>query len=168
MCRVASLSLCALLVLSCGDSDVIEGVTDECTLDPIVRARMVRGAIDCSPESASAGPIPYYIVAEQPPGDDAVIECIRDALGSRRDAVYLSQLIIGIDSMFRSAKLVSANGRASLLSYDSSPTGQGTGGNTVFLFNCAPFAVDPTLGCEGEGEGQLVCSQDPRVRATFR
>ena len=168
MCRSVSFALGSLLALGCGDADVIEGVTEECILDPIVEARIVRGAIDCSPEYSDELPVTVYLAAEQPNDDGGVVQCMRDALASRRDSVYLSQLIAGTDSITRTAKLISANGRANLLTYDSSPSGQGAGGNTVILFDCAPFGVAPDLGCEGERGRRLVCSHDDRVRTTFR
>ena len=147
---------------------MIDGVTDECTIEPIVQARVARGAVDCSPEYPDEYPVPIYIAAEQPIDERPVIECIGAAVESGRDAVYLSQLVSGTDSLFRSAKLVSANGSARLLSYDSSSSGQGIGGNTVVLLECAPFGVDPTLRCSDERSRELVCTHDERVRATFR
>ena len=160
-------SLSALLVLGCGDSEVIDGVTDECTLGPIVQAQLLRGAVDCSPEYADEFPVPVYIAVEQPSNDDVVIDCIRDAVRSQRDSVYLSQLIVGTDSIGGTAKLVSANGRARLLTYDSSPSGQGMGGNTVVLFECAPFGVAPDLGCEDERGQEWVCSHDVYLRTRY-
>jgi len=167
MHRTLPWSLSALLALGCGDSDAIEGLTDECTLGPIVQEQILRGAVDCSPEYADEFPVPLFIAVEQPNNDDVVIDCIRDAVRSRRDAVYLSQLVVGTDSIGGSAKLVSANGRARRLTYDSSPTGQGIGGNTVVLYECAPFTIAPDLRCEDERRRELLCSHDKYLQTRY-
>lgn len=93
---------------------------------------------------------------------------MRDALARRRASVYLGQIQFGFDSQLRWAKLVSAAGTATASSYDSSPEGQGSGSNTIFRFECAPFTRAPDLGCDGEDEGELVCSQSARIRAEYR
>jgi hypothetical protein len=51
---------------------------------------------------------------------------------------------------------------------DSSPEGQGSGSNTIFRFECAPFTKAPDLGCDSQDEGELVCSQSARLRAEYR
>jgi hypothetical protein len=102
----------------------------------------------------------------------------RAALASRNDAVYLSELIAGADSLWRTAKLVSADGEAWLLTYDSSPSGQGIGSNTVVLYDCAPFELAPHLSGQEQRLLQVVCTHDepcgrgcasdPAARSTAR
>ncbi len=168
MFRFLSGALGALMLVGCGDSNELDGVTAECILDPIVEELRLSGAVDCSPEPDPDGlPLPYYIAAEQT-DDTQVLDCIRDALASRKDAIYLSELISGIDSLLRTAKFVNADGETRFLWYDSSPTGQGSGSNTMVLYECAPFSEDPSLGCEDERLVRLVCTQDERLRASFR
>lgn len=153
-----------LMPLSCGDSG-LDGLTGECILPPIVEASLARGTVDCSPEfDPDEGPVPLLVAIERM-YDDAVVQCIRDALTSGKAAVYLSELVAGTDSLIQSAKFVSANGNTTRLTYDSSPTGQGTGGNTVILSECAPFSVAPNLGCQDESSQRTVCSHSvPRGR----
>jgi hypothetical protein len=161
------LAIGVLSGLGCGDDGQLPGVTDECILDTIVDARIRGGDVDCAPKYD--GSIPMEILfGEQPVDETPAIACIRDALAKRRASVYLGQIQFGTDSQFRWAKLVSATGIATALGYDSSPEGQGTGSNTIFRFECAPFTKAPDLGCDSRDEGELVCSQSARTRAEYR
>lgn len=153
--------------LGCGDDDQLAGVTDECILDTIVDARIQFGDVDCSPRYDGSVPM-VVLLGEQPVDGTPAIACIRDALARRRSAVYLSQIQLGFDSQLRWAKLVSATGKATALSYDSSPEGHGSGSNTIFQFECEPFTEAPGLDCIGEEEGELLCSQSRRIRAEYR
>jgi hypothetical protein len=93
----------------------------------------------------------------------------RAALASRNDAVYLSELIAGADSLWRTAKLVSTDGEAWLLTYDSSPSGQGIGSNTVVLYDCAPFELAPHLSGGTAARNSGCCLHARRaVRARLR
>jgi len=161
------LALGALSGLGCGDDGQLAGVTDECILDTIVDARIDSGAVDCSPRYDEGVPMEVFF-GQQPVDETAGIACMRDALAQRRASVYLGQLQHGIDSLVRWAKLVSPTGKATALSYDSSPEGQGSGSNTIFRFDCARFTKAPDLGCDGEDEGEFVCSQSERIRAEYR
>jgi hypothetical protein len=156
-----------LSVLGCGGGDQLAGVTDECILDTIVEAHIRRGAVDCSPQYD--GSVPMIVLYGGQPVDEAPgIACMRGALAKHRAAVYLSQIHSGTDSQLRGAKLVSATGKATVFSYDSSPEGQGAGSNTIFRFECPSFAKAPDLGCDGHDEGKLVCSQSASTRAEYR
>lgn len=157
-----------IVLLGCGDSNEIEGLTDECILEPIVRARLARGAVNCSSEFAfGEEAVPIFVAVERA-DDDAAVQCIRAALASGNDAVFLSELVAATDSLAQSAKFVSANGKARYLTYDSSPSGQGIGDNTVLVRDCEPFDVAPTLGCSSDEDAELVCTHDDKVRASFR
>jgi hypothetical protein len=161
------LAIGVLPVLGCGDDGQLAGVTDECILDTIVEARIQHGDVDCSPQYGGSIPM-EVLLGEQPVDGTTAIACMRAALQKRRGSVYLSQVQFGIDSRLRWAKLVSTTGAATALSYDSSPEGQGTGSNTIFRFECAPFTNSPDLECDGQDEGELVCSQSARIRAEYR
>lgn len=170
MQRSAWLTVVVLLAPGCHGDDELDGVTEECILDTIVKASVEGGSIDCSPPSVATtdieGALPYYLI-ETGPDESSVVPCMSAALHRRRASVYVSQLYLGIDSYFRTAKLVSSNGKATFLSFDSSPEGQGSGSNTIFRFGCASFRESPNLGCDDQSAEDLVCSQSRRTRLMY-
>lgn len=159
-----------LLLAGCGDDSgeiKVQGVTAECTLAPIARARLAHsGVVDCSPAEAyseSAILLQYSMMFD----DSAEIQCMNQARAARRAFVHLTPLFYGTDSRFQYAMFVAANGGVTMFSYDSSPFGMGSGANTIYVYPCGKYPEGPDAGC-GDADAQLVCSQSDEIWQEYR
>jgi hypothetical protein len=137
---------------------VPSSLSGRCDLDEVVGARLGR-AIDC-------GTVSWM-------DDDARVaeahDCMVTAL-EKGQPVRLIQELRGIDSSVADAYLVDQAGAASVLHYDSDPSGGGGAGARVEAQPCAslsvdasctPSAADTCLVCDMPGEATLACRARP-------
>lgn len=164
MHREVGVALGALLWLSCGEdhSRTLPGLTEDCTLGPVVQALVDHGVVDCSPERDESAPIQSVFDLQEPLDQRPIVQCMRAAHRSGRAAIYLAPLLYGIDSMLQWAKLVDDDGYALSISYDSAPGGDGQGA-ILYSEKCASFDKAPNLGCD-DVHGLLYACVQPRTR----